>query len=298
MLTACGPDDAELRRERLDAAVAATFEDSVAFNLTLDASDEALARLDEDGGPLAALVGGSSVAGVIEGDRLAAGLALSGVDLLQVRVVAPGEQYVRFNLGGLGAATGAPSAAEELEAALADTDLEPDARRAVLAAARGEWVRLVADAAGGPGAGSSVGAALEALLGAAEPVGHTGSLDEPFDGRMDIEVDVERALAAAGRVLAGIAPSAVPTSSDDEEPLTGRVLVEDGVVRSVVLELGPLTGGTGEGDAVELELVLDLRRLAPGGELVRAPETAAEVTAEQLQRAAVVLPGVGAAGAP
>lgn len=294
----------------------ATFAEVVAFNLTVAADDEDLAAFGAEAGPLAALLAGSSVAGVLEEDRLAAGLALGGVDLLQVRVVAPGEQYLRFNLGALAElATGEQAVVgSELDDALADRDLEPAARDALLAAARGEWVRLMGEATDGtdgttgPGAGSSVAEALAALLRSAEPVGHEGDLEaERFDGRIDVEVDLERALAAAAEVLAGVAPSAVPTAAEDgTEVLPGRVLVEDGVVRSVILELGALADGDGdrggeddgsEGES-EVELVLDLRTVTPGDDLVTAPPDAVEVTREQLERGASVLPGVGASPRP
>ncbi|MBW3603043.1 MAG: hypothetical protein KY434_10150, partial [Actinobacteria bacterium] len=144
LLGGCGPGDQELRQQRLEEAVATTLEGPVAFNLAVDASDQALSAFGDAAGPLGALLAGSSAAGVIEGDRIALGLAIGGVDVLQVRVTAPGEQYVRFNLGAVAElANGEPGAVgSQLEEALAGADLEPDARDAVLAAARGEWVRL------------------------------------------------------------------------------------------------------------------------------------------------------------
>ena len=304
MLTGCGPGDDELRRAALDDAVATTTDATLAFNLTVEADDGALAGGGDAAEPLAALLAGSSAAGVIEADRVAVGLALAGADLAQVRVTGPGEQFVRFNLGALAElATGSPVAVDgELEAALADAGLEPAARDAVLAAARGEWVRL--EVAAGPSpddrsTATSVREALAALLNAAEPVDHTGSLDElPFDGRLDVEVDVERALAVAGQALAGVAPSAVPTEAGAGERLTGRVHVADGLVRSVVLDLGPLAAPGSERPEGEVRLVLDLRRLEVEEALVEAPEVAATVTPEQLERAATAVQRLQAAPAP
>lgn len=289
VLTGCGPSDAELRRAALEDAVVRTTEGTLAFNLTIAADEGALRGFDGAAEPLAALLAGSSAAGVIEGDRVAVGLALAGADLAQVRVTGPGEQFVRFNLGALaGLATGSSlDAPGELEAALAEAGLEPAARDAALAAARGEWVRLDVGAAedGVQSTATSVRDALAALLRAAEPVGHDGALDQqPFDGRLDVEVDVERALAVAAQALAGIAPSAVPSRAEVDQPLPGRIHVREGVIRSVVLELGRLSDEDGS-----IELELDLRELDVTGPLVEAPEVAATVTLDQLERAADAL---------
>lgn len=292
VLAGCGPSDAELRRTVLEDAVARTVEGTLAFNLTVGADEGALAEFEGAAGPLAALLAGSSAAGVIEADRVAVGLALAGADLAQVRVIAPGEQFVRFNLGALAElATGSSLAATgQLEAALAAAGLDPAARDAALAAARGEWVRLDVGAAQDDlqSTATSVRDALAALLTAAEPVGHDGPLDQrPFDGRLDVEVDVERALAVAAQALAGIAPSAVPSGAEVDEPLPGRIHVRDGVIRSVVLELGALTRLTDQDRSIELEL--DLRELDATEALVEAPEVAATVTLDQLERAADAL---------
>jgi len=303
VLAGCGPTDSELRRAVLEDAVARTVDGTLAFNLTVDADEDALSGFDGAAGPLAALLAGSSAAGVIEADRLAVGLALAGADLAQVRVTAPGEQFVRFNLGALAQlTTGSSEAATgRLEAALAEAGLEPAARGAVLAAARGEWVRLDAGGtdAGGTDDGlrptaTSVREALAALLLAAEPVDHDGALDQqPFDGRLDVEVDVERALAVAAQALAGIAPSAVPTQTEVDEPLPGRIHVRNGVIRSVVLELGALAEQEGS-----IELELDLRTLEDAEPLVEAPEVAATVTLDELERAADALARLQADPAP
>lgn len=297
LLAGCGPSDQDLRRDRLAAAVDATFAEPVAFNLTIDASDEALRDFGAAAGPLAGLLAGSSAAGVVEGDRVAFGLTVGGLDLLQVRVIGAGEQYLRFNLGGLAQlATGSSEAVrDQLEAGMADAGLDPEARDAVLAAAGGEWVRLVADPVDGPSAGASVGEALAALVRTAEPVDHLGSLDdEPFDGQLDVEVDVERALAAVAEALAGLvptAPSTAPTTAPTTEAaqvLDARVVVSAGTVRSMVVELGPLAEG-----GQDLDLVLDLRQLAPDGDLVRPPDAVATVTLDQLRRAAAALRPLG-----
>lgn len=285
VLTGCGPSDAELRRTALEDAVVRTTEGTLAFNLTVAADEGALTGFGGAAGPLAALLAGSSAAGVIEGDRVAVGLALAGADLAQVRVTGPDEQFVRFNLGALaGLATGSsPGTTEQLEAGLAEAGLAAAARDAVLAAARGEWVRLDVGTApaGAASTATSVRDALAALLRAAAPVGHDGALDEqPFDGRLDVEVDVERALAAAAQALAGIAPSAVPSRAEVDQPLAGRIHVRDGVIRSVVLELGRLTDQDGS-----IELQLDLRELDVTEALVEAPDVAATVTLDQLEQA-------------
>lgn len=298
MLTGCGPSDAELRRTVLEDAVVRTTEGTLAFNLTVAADEGALRGFGGAAGPLAALLEGSSAAGVIEGDRVAVGLALAGADLAQVRVTGPGEQFVRFDLGALaGLASGsAPDTAEEFEAALVEAGLEPAARDAALAAARGEWVRLDTEAAedGTRSTATSVREALAALLRAAEPVGHDGALDqEPFDGRLDVEVDVERALAVAAQALAGIASSAVPSRAAVDQPLPGRIHVRGGVIRSVVLELGRFSDQDGS-----IELELDLRALDVTGPLVEAPEVAATVTLDQLERAADALARLEPATAP
>lgn len=307
VLAGCSPDEeAAQRRVVLEESVARTVDATLAFNLTVAADEETLAGFGDAAGPLEALLAGSSAAGVIEADRVAIGVAVAGADLAQVRVTGPGEQYVRFNLGALSQlATGsAVVETSRLESALADAGLDPAARDAVLAAAAGEWVRLETPREG-RGAGEEVGGdqrstatsvrdALAALLGAFDPVGHDGDLEqERFDGRLDVEVDVGAALAAAARALSGIAPGAVPTEVDRDQPLRGRVEVRDGVVRSVVLELGPLAGGEGS-----VELVLDLRELDVDEALVEAPEVVARVTREQLEAAAEALSALDGEAAP
>lgn len=285
VLAGCGPGEDELRRAVLEDAVARTVDGTLTFKLSVAADEGALAGFGGAAGPVAALLAGSSAAGVIEADRVAVGLTLAGANLAQVRVTAPGEQFVRFNLGALAElATGSSEAATgRLEAALAAADLELAARDAVLAAARGDWVRLDA---GGEGDGlrptaTSVRETLAALLLAAEPVGHDGALDQqPFGGRLDVEVDVDRALAVAVQALAGLAPSAVPSRAEVTEPLPGRIHVRDGVIRSVVLELGALSEQEGS-----IELELDLRRLDVTESLVEAPEVVATVTLDELERA-------------
>ncbi len=294
VLGGCAPSEEEQRRAALDDAVAATVSETLAFNLTLDAPEAALAGLGEEAGPLAALLAGSAAAGVIEADRLAVGLTVASVDLVQVRVTGPGAQFVRFDLGSLAASAGADDAiGTRLAEALDEAGLEGPARDAVLAAAGGEWVRLVPATADDEvvDAGTSVRGALEQLLRAAEPVGHEGDLDrEPFEGQLDVELDLARAVAVAGAALAGVVPGDLP-SPPTTAPLDGRLLVDQGRVRSLVVELGPLAAALDQpvDDGGDVELVLDLRVLEDTEELVRAPEVRATVTLEELQRAVAAL---------
>lgn len=292
---------AEQRRAALTSAVDTTIAETLAFNLTVDAPDAALAGLGDEAGPLAALLAGSSVAGVIEEDRLAVGLTVASVDLVQVRVTGPGEQFVRFDLGSLAALVSASDnpIGARLAAALDEAGLDGPAREAVLAAAGGEWVRLAADAGEGPvtDAGTSVRGALEQLLLAAEPVGHEGDLgEEPFDGQLDLRIDPAEAVAVAGAALAGIVTDELPTPTTAES-LDGRLLVADGRVRALVVELGPLAADQVE-DADAVELVLDLRVLEDAEQLVRAPQVRTTVTLAELQRAVAALDGLGVGAAP
>lgn len=299
LLAGCGPSEADQRRTVLDDAIAETVAGVLAFNLSLDAPDDALAGFGAQAGPLAGLLAGSSAAGVIEDDRLAVGLTVGGVDLLQARVTAPGEQYVRFDLGGLvQLASEADATLEDrLAAALDDAGLDDEAGAAVLAAARGEWVRLVTEGSDDPvqDAGTSVLAALEELLAATTPVGHEGDLDaDPFSGQLNVEVDLTRAVAVASAALANVDVEPIE-APEDAEVLDGRLLVQDGIVRALVLELGPLASAVGAGveDPEDVELVLDLRRLDPDGALVRAPEDAVELTTAQLQAAVGAFEALG-----
>ena len=297
LVVGCGPSVEDQRRAALDAAIATTVQGVLAFNLSLDAPDGALAGFGEAAGPLAGLLAASSAAGVIEEDRLAVGLTVGGVDLLQARVTGPGEQYVRFDLGGLvQLASEADATLEDrLAAALDDAGLDAEARDATLAAARGQWVRLVTatpdqDA---QDAGTSVLTALEELLAATTPVGHEGDLDdEPFDGQLDVEVDLARALAVASAALANIEVDVADLEAPQEaDVLEGRLLIADGIVRALVLELGPLASAADAGveDPEDVELVLDLRTLDPENQLVRPPEDAVELSADQLQAAITAL---------
>lgn len=299
-LVGCSPGDDELRRAALDDAVAATFEGgAVAFTLSIDAPEEALEGFGEQAGPLAGLLAGSSAAGVLEEDRLAAGLELAGVDAVQVRVTGPGEQFLRFNLVGADQAVTGP-VGRRIDAALAEAGLDAEAEAAVLAAVTGAWVGLEVAASDGPTVATSMREALAAVLREAEPSGHVGSLEEtPFDGQLDVEVDVAAALAVGARALAGIAPSALPTAAPAEQSVSARMLVEAGVIRSIVLELGAVAGDAigDDADPDDVELVLELRRLEPPAPLVEAPEAAATITVEELERAVDALgqlaPGLG-----
>ena len=296
-LAGCGPSEDDQRRAALDAAIATTVQGVLAFNLSLDAPDGALTGFGEAAGPLAGLLATSSAAGVIEGDLLAVGLTVGGVDLLQARVTGPGEQYVRFDLGGLvQLASEADATLEDrLAAALDDAGLDAEARDATLAAARGQWVRLVTAAPDEDvqDAGTSVLTALEELLAATTPVGHEGDLGaEPFDGQLDVEVDLARALAVASAALANVDLGVADLEAPEEaEVLEGRLLIADGIVRALVLELGPLASAADAGveDPEDVELVLDLRTLDPENQLVRPPEDAVELTADQLQTAIAAL---------
>ena len=296
-LAGCGPSEDDQRRAALDAAIATTVQGVLAFNLSLDAPDGALTGFGEAAGPLAGLLATSSAAGVIEGDLLAVGLTVGGVDLLQARVTGPGEQYVRFDLGGLvQLASEADATLEDrLAAALDDAGLDAEARDATLAAARGQWVRLVTAAPDEDvqDAGTSVLTALEELLAATTPVGHEGDLGaEPFDGQLDVEVDLARALAVASVALANVDLDVADLEAPEEaEVLEGRLLIADGIVRALVLELGPLASAADAGveDPEDVELVLDLRTLDPENQLVRPPEDAVELTADQLQTAIAAL---------
>lgn len=296
-LAGCGPSEDDQRRAALDAAIATTVQGVLAFNLSLDAPDGALTGFGEAAGPLAGLLATSSAAGVIEGDLLAVGLTVGGVDLLQARVTGPGEQYVRFDLGGLvQLASEADATLEDrLAAALDDAGLDAEARDATLAAARGQWVRLVTAAPDEDvqDAGTSVLTALEELLAATTPVGHEGDLGaEPFDGQLDVEVDLARALAVASAALANVDLDVADLEAPEEaEVLEGRLLIADGIVRALVLELGPLASAADAGveDPEDVELVLDLRTLDPENQLVRPPEDAVELTADQLQTAIAAL---------
>lgn len=304
LLVGCGPSEEELRRQRLEEALDATFAVPVAFTLELDAAEEALATFGADAGPLAGLLARSSVAGVLEDDGVALGLTLSGIELLQARSIdGGGSLYVRSDLTGLAELLrrpGADSFEDELRADLADAGLAPEVVAAVLAGVRGDWVQL--EQATPPDDEVGVAGVLRALLGSGEVVRHLGDLEQDgaFDGQLTVDIEPRRAGAAIAELIEDLDPSgsvggAAPDLRD-APPVRSQVVVTGGTVRTIDVSLAALlsalTGsGTDAAAAPEVALLLTLRGLEVDEDdpYVEQPEVAASVTTDELTRALSVI---------
>lgn len=308
-LAGCGPSEDELRRQVLDEALDATFDGPLAFTLELDAAEEELAAFGDEAGRLGQLLTRSRAAGVLEDDRVALALTLAGIDLVQARLVASDEVYVRSDLAGVARAVGSADGGAlrtALEASLTEAGVDAAATDAVLAAVDGDWVRLEQPADDPPGDddvtgdGGTVASALRALLEAGTITSHVGRLegDDPFDGQFTLEVGPDDAAAAFLGALAGLDPTASLAAGaspppDAAEPVRVVVVVTGGELRTLdaglASVLGAVTGAERTSGTADVGVLVTLRGLSPEEPLVVAPDAPTSVTLDELNAAFAVL---------
>lgn len=136
--SACGGDSDP--QEELAAAVEGTFDDSFAFEFTVDADQSALAALGEGAGQAAFFLSGFKIAGATEGDNTRLVLQLLSIDVLEARSIGDEAVYLRLGLDDVAQLTGTPVDVEALAGQLDDLGLDPAVRQTVVTALEGGWV--------------------------------------------------------------------------------------------------------------------------------------------------------------
>lgn len=263
LLAACEADPAR----ELEDAVAATVAQPVAFDLTARADRAALDELGAGAADAAAFLEGFAVTGTRAGDgRTHLAVSIGGTaPLLEAIVVPDAALLLRTGLGELLGVEGADPE-RELGPALDELGVDPEGRDALVASFRGGWVAVTGlddlgellDADGRAGAGSVLD--LQALLAATRV---TGARDAGEVRRLDVEV-----AAAVFAPLLG-------EPEDPDEVLPGTVVLRDGVVLEVRLDLSP---GSDTG-TVEVILTLSDHGVEPD---LEPPEPDATLSRAQL----------------
>lgn len=313
---ACGgePDDPNAA---LAEAFEATFDDSVAYALSVDADNGVLTDLAEDQGQLAALVGGLTLDGVVDEGATSLRVRGLGSTLLELRSLDDGETlYAQLGIQDLLAMAAGGDIDPAQLLAFAAPDLPEDAREVLEAALGGQWVAIeggVDDAVAGAAetgteeaeallddlTGGDVGGFLERYV--------TVDGEDRGDAVRTIEVAFElreflRATAALGEGLDG-GPADADTGdleadlAELPERIPGVVTIRDGLVTELRFGLDePMrdAGATVDG-RLDLVLVLsDHGAVTP----VETPDGALSITSEQLRDALGTLGRMGAGALP
>lgn len=262
VLTGCSSPDPE---ERFVAAFEATFADSFAFTVSLEADQAALADLGDSAGGAAAFLSGIRLTGVVDGDDTRLVLEALGGSIVEVRQVGAGGDpdaafYLRAGIVDLLAQVGVDQF--EAEDALIEELTAQGASPAVLQAIRdgfdGGWVGL----AGGLGAtlGSAAreaGAVDDARTAFGTDV--RGFLDRyvevtAFDSgvlRAGLRLgDLLRAAAGVGDSLP-VGPDFSPEDLETDlanlpEVVAGDVLVEDGRLQELAFDVAQAARAFGQ----------------------------------------------------
>lgn len=257
-------------REELEQAVRATEETSVSFAFSAVADRGALESLEGGAADAAAfledagLVGGRDPDGAL---RLA--VTLGGDEsLLEVVSLPDGPLLLRSGLGSV-LGIGPGDSTEQLDPALEALGVDEAGRRALAVSFAGGWLEVtdlgdvdgaLAELFGGGGDEREV-VALGDLSGLLDAVTIRDARDAGDVRRFDVELD----------------RAALPgTSGVDAPPLPGTVVLRDGLLEEVRVELP-----SDDGEQGVVEAVLDVRPVEEGPAVLR-PEADAQLTAEQL----------------
>lgn len=173
------PDDPQ---EAVRQAVAATFEDSYHFEVTVEADPAALRAMGAEAAQSAAFLSGLALEGDVAGDTNSLTVRILGIEALELRRLGSEAVYVRAAAQQFLAAAGQAALAQPatVAAALDQLQASPALRAGVTAALEGRWVGI---------AGDLDAAAIERALG----------VESSADGGPD-EADI---LAALGGDLEG-----------------------------------------------------------------------------------------------
>lgn len=294
LVTACsggGDPTTELRQ-----AIEATFADSFAFTVQIDADAEALAALGEAAGQAAAFLSSARLSGVRDGEDLSIALSVLGVDLFEARTLGNDRTYLRTGLGDLAGMIGAPVDPSQVEAELERARVPAELRGVLTTALTGGWIgiqgdlRAVAEVFGTPVDGP---APAEVAAAAREEFGDLPTALERFltvtdtseaDGTRTyrVELHARDLLDALSRFTQRLDPAAqTPTDlSGVPELVAGAIDARDGRVEAIRFDIAAAARAVGGDVPGRLELVIRLSdhgRVAP----IEAPPDALEVPAAQ-----------------
>lgn len=297
---ACSSPDPQ---DRLEDAFARTFDRSFAYELTVEADQEALQGLGQRGAQAGALLQGLAVAGRRDGEAFELRLGFGGFDLLQLRSLSDEELYLKMALDQLAAFLGGGQGFDPdrtIVPPLEQAGVSEPVVAAVRAAFSGQWVGIegqidsqaLQDALGGetaPPPGSedeqAVREALcEDLEGFAECYLEVQETSEE-DGRTRFEVRL--ALRELARALAEAAPTGDQVEdlgsdlADLPEQVPATVTVEGGVVTRLALDVAEAMRSGGSDTQGSIEVRLDV---SEHGEVdaITAPDGAVTITGDQL----------------
>lgn len=297
--TACSEPDPQAR---LEDAFGRTFDDSFAYQLTVEADEEALQGLGANSAQAAAVLQSLAVAGRRAGDALELRVGFGGFDLLQVRSLQEEELYLKMALDQLGAFLGGGQGLDPdatVVPPLQQAGVSQEVIEAVRAAFNGQWVGIqgaidsqqLQDQLGATPTETSTAqdeavreALCEDLEGFAECYLAVQDVTEE-DGRTMFEVRLE--LRELARALAEAAPTGDQVEdldadlADLPEQVPATVIVEDGVVTRLTLDVAEAmrSGGTETQGSIDVRL-----ELSEHGEVdaIEAPDGAVNITGGQL----------------
>ncbi len=300
VLAGCGPSQDELVERAVQDAAAALAAEPFAFELGLEAAQDGLDALGDALGAIGPILASGAVSGVADGPRLSLTLSLLGLDVLEVRSLGEEELFVRLDLGRFAALTAGAggfdaAAADSIAAQLRAAGVEDAVSDAIVASVEGGWIAVVGERPTTEADGSAaLGRALAGVLRAAQVTRSFGELDEdvPAEALLDVSLAPRAALDAVLGALVGLDSL---TAVDDGERLPGSVLLADGRLRTVTIDLAQPVGELIEQDVAAGAYVLRLDVVAPDRVVsVEAPEVVSRLTIAQLERAVALLAGAGA----
>lgn len=303
---ACSEPDPQ---QRLEDAFGRTFDDSFAYQLTVEADDEALQGLGADSAQAGAVLQGLAVGGRKDGEALELRVGFGGFDLLQFRSLGEEELYVKMALDQLGAFLGGGQGFDPdttVVPPLQQAGVSQDVIAAVRAAFNGQWVGIqgpidserLQDQLGATPTETSTGqdeavreALCEDLEGFAACYLAVQEASEE-DGRTEFQVQL--GLRQLVRALAEAAPTGDQVEdlgadlADLPEQVPATVTVEDGVVTRLALDLAEALRSGGADAAGSIELRLDLSEHGEV-EAITPPEGAVTIAGDQLADAMAAL---------
>lgn len=294
VLPACGGDDPS---DALQSAFERTFDGSFAYELGIEADQDALGALGEGAGQAASFLAGFGLDGRVDGERSVLRVQALGLDAFELRVLSGEELYVRLGLRDLAAFAGVPLGRDQVVGALEGLNMPPAVIDAGVALVEDRWVGIK---------GAFPTERIRDLVGADQPeddaaeqeinqafgsdipgfmdrfVTVSESREQDGQRRFEVALRLRDLLRTAGELNQRFAPATGGSLEDLEadlqnlpEEVPGSVDVRDGLVTNVRFDI------TGEDAAGAV--ALDLRLSRHGDvEAVTAPDDATIVPADDL----------------
>lgn len=308
LAAACASEDPQTR---LENAFERTFDSSFAYELTIEADQEALQQLPGGGAQVGTMLQGLAVSGRRAGDAVELRLGFGGFNLFELRSLPDDQLFVRLALDQLGAFLGGQGGLDPdatIVPPLEQAGVPSEVIDAVRAAFDGRWVGIegqldpqqLQDALGGvtpsPAASADEEAVREALCedlrGFAECYITVQEVTSQ-DGQDVFQVQL--ALREVVRAVSEAAPAAGEQVEDLESDLAtlpdqvpATVTVRDGRVTQLAVDIAEAMRSGGSDTAGTIEIRLDLTE---HGEVedITVPEDAVTITGDQLAEAMVAL---------